>query len=138
MKTIIIATVLGMIINDYFLPKPILNFILIGMILSAVFANMLSESELSSLMHEFNPILWIARLGVTLIICPATVIKYLGFTLLPHSWVSLVFTGIAVSTEAAQIIQRTIATAAVINELIGVIFAKKGFEWAGELTYKKV
>jgi len=27
----------------------------------------------------------------------------------------------------------------VINELIGVIFAKKkGFEWAGELTYKKV
>ena len=25
-----------------------------------------------------------------------------------------------------------------INELIGVIFAKKGFEWAGELTYKKV
>ena len=94
MKTIIIATVLGMIINDYFLPKPILNFILIGMILSAVFANMFSESELSSLMHEFNPILWIARLGVTLI-------KYLGFTLLPHSWVSLVFTGIAVSTPAA-------------------------------------
>ena len=51
MKTIIIATVLGMIINDYFLPKPILNFILIGMILSAVFANMFSESESVSYTH---------------------------------------------------------------------------------------
>ena len=59
------------------------------------------QNQLSSLMHEFNPILWIARLGVTLIMCPDTVIKYLGFTLLPHSWVSLVFTGIAVSTPAA-------------------------------------
>ncbi|MFQ7170769.1 MAG: hypothetical protein ACLRQF_00835 [Thomasclavelia ramosa] len=57
MKTIIIATVLGMIINDYFLPKPILNFILIGMILSAVFANMFSESELSSLMHSLTNIM---------------------------------------------------------------------------------
>lgn len=27
----------------------------------------------------------------------------------------------------------TIAAAAVINEIIAVIFAKKGFEWAGEL-----
>lgn len=53
--------------------------------------------------------------------------------------VSLVFTGIAVSIligpdkEGANLIQGTIAAAAVINEIIAVIFAKKGFEWAGEL-----
>ena len=65
--------------------------------------------------------------------------KYLGFTLLPRSGVSLVFTGIAVSVlsgpapECAEIIQGTIAAAAVINEIIAVFMAKKGFEWAGEL-----
>ena len=35
--------------------------------------------------------------GAALTHAPATVKKYLGFTLLPHSGVSLVFTGIAVS-----------------------------------------
>ncbi len=71
-----------------------------------------------------------------------TVKKYLGLTLLPHSGVSLVFTGIAVSTiapinpEAASVIQGTIAAAAVINEIIAVIIAKKGFEWAGEFNKK--
>lgn len=64
--------------------------------------------------------------------------KYLGFTLLPHSGVSLVFTGIAVTTisafnaEAALILQGTIAAAAIINEVIAVILSKKAFEWAGE------
>lgn len=70
---------------------------------------------------------------------PKTVRNFLGFTLLPHSGVSLVFTGIAVSVlikpapECASIIQGTIAAAAVINEIIAVFMAKKGFEWAGEL-----
>ena len=69
----------------------------------------------------------------------STITKYLGFTLLPHSGVFLVFTGIAVSIlngpapECASIIQGTIAAAAVINEIIAVYMAKKGFEWAGEL-----
>lgn len=73
---------------------------------------------------------------------PAVLQKYLGLTLLPHSGVSLVFTGIAVSTlavpapEEAKIVQGTIAAAAVINEVIAVILAKKGFEWAGELHAK--
>lgn len=73
---------------------------------------------------------------------PDSLKKYLGLTLLPHSGVSLVFTGIAVSTlavpapEEAKIIQGTIAAAAVINEVIAVILAKKGFEWAGELHAK--
>ena len=84
-----------------------------------------------------------ARFGAKATDLPDTVQKYLGFTLLPHSGVSLVFTGIAVSVlsgpapECAKIIQGTIAAAAVINEIIGVITAKKGFEWAGEFHIKE-
>lgn len=68
-----------------------------------------------------------------------TVVKYLGFTLLPHSGVSLVFTGIAVSTldgidpSLASIISGTIVAAAIINEIIAVIVAKFAFKWAGEI-----
>ncbi|SJZ39753.1 cation:proton antiporter [Anaerorhabdus furcosa] len=81
-----------------------------------------------------------ARVGATLTRMPVTVQKYLGFTLLPHSGVSLIFTGIAVSVlqgpapEEAVIIQGTIAAAAVINEIIAVIAAKKGFELANEFN----
>ncbi len=84
-----------------------------------------------------------ARLGAKATGLPATVQKYLGFTLLPHSGVSLVFTGIAVSVlsgpapKCVTIIQGTIAAAAVINEIIAVIAAKKGFEWAGEFHKKE-
>jgi Kef-type K+ transport system membrane component KefB len=79
-----------------------------------------------------------AYLGASITKAPETVKKYLGFTLLPHSGVSLVFTGLASSVldipdpRSASILQGTIA-AAVINEVIAVIIAKKGFEWAGEL-----
>lgn len=84
-----------------------------------------------------------ARFGAKITGMPLTVQKYLGFTLLPHSGVSLVFTGIAVSilnaqaAECAVIIQGTIAAAAVLNEIIAVIAAKKGFEWAGEIADKE-
>lgn len=80
-----------------------------------------------------------AYFGSCITKAPKTVKKYLGFTLLPHSGVSLVFTGIAVSVltksapESAQIVQGTIAAAAIINEIIAVIMAKKGFEWAQEM-----
>lgn len=80
-----------------------------------------------------------AWFGATVTHAPGTVRKYLGLTLLPHSGVSLVFAGIAVSVlegsapEYAPLIQGTIAAAAVINEIIAVFMAKKGFEWAGEL-----
>lgn len=179
--TVLLAAIIGIYVNEYLLPKPILNFMLVGMSLSAVFANMISEVDLAVLMQDFNPILWTAmiiviinlgapldyhlifkagvftfvyiasraagkylgaRFGATITHCPDTVKKYLGLTLLPHSGVSLVFTGIAVSTisnssiEAAQIIQGTIAAAAVINEIIAVVAAKKGFEWAGEMKYQ--
>lgn len=79
-----------------------------------------------------------ARFGAKAINLPDTVQKYLGLTLLPHSGVSLVFTGIACATLTSQpeligIVQGTIAAAAVINEIIAVIAAKKGFELAGEI-----
>ncbi len=79
-----------------------------------------------------------ARLGATIMHMPETVKKYLGLTLLPHSGVSLVFTSIACAAlqsalALVRIVQGTIAAAAVINEIIAVIAAKKGFELAGEL-----
>ena len=69
---------------------------------------------------------------------PDAVQKYLGLTPLPHSGVSLVFTGIACATLASQpdlvgILQGTLAAAAVINEIIAVIAAKKGFVLAKEI-----
>ena len=83
-----------------------------------------------------------AYFGARITKSESTVQKYLGLTLLPHSGVSLVFTGIAVSVlsgpapECAAIVQGTIAAAAVINEIIAVMIAKKGFEWAGEIPLK--
>ncbi|MGL4737179.1 MAG: cation:proton antiporter [Cellulosilyticaceae bacterium] len=80
-----------------------------------------------------------AYVGAAASQAPDTVKKYLGFTLLPHSGVSLIFTGMAVGTlsgpapEYAMMIQGTIAAAAVINEIIAVFLARQGFKWAGEL-----
>lgn len=80
-----------------------------------------------------------ARLGAKATHMPQTVQKYLGLTLLPHSGVSLVFTGIAASIlavpapDCAKIITGTIAAAAIINEIIAVIIAQKAFKWANEL-----
>lgn len=80
-----------------------------------------------------------AYLGGKMTKADTTVTKYLGFTLLPHSGVSLVFTGIAVSTltvvdaSLASIVSGTIVAAAIINEIIAVIVAKFAFKWAGEI-----
>lgn len=80
-----------------------------------------------------------AFIGAKVTGLPKTVEGYLGLTLLPHSGVSLVFTGIATTTlsafdlSSAAILQGTIAAAAVINEIIAVIIAKKAFQWAGEI-----
>lgn len=80
-----------------------------------------------------------AYTGARISKAPKAVRKYLGLTLLPHSGVSLIFTGIAVNIligpapEYAAIIQGTIAAAAVINEILAVILAKQAFKYAGEL-----
>lgn len=80
-----------------------------------------------------------AFLGGKLTKAESTVTRYLGFTLLPHSGVSLVFTGIAVTnltaidTSLADIVSGTIVAAAIINEIIAVIVAKNAFKWAREM-----
>lgn len=174
---ILLTSAIGFFFNAYVMPKPVLNFMLMGMSFSAVFSNLISQERLEEIMEGFNPILGIsmiivilnlgapldyhlildaglftvvyiiargfgkyfgAWLGAGITHAPDTVRRYLGLTLLPHSGVSLVFTGIAVSVllpvspENANIIQGTIAAAAVINEVLAVMIAKKGFELAGE------
>lgn len=175
--TILFTSGIGWFVNTYWMPKPVLNFMLIGMAFSATFANMVPHKRLHAIMTGFGPMLSFSMIVVILNLgapldyhlimgagfftaiyiiaracgkyfgayfgssithAPETVKKYLGFTLLPHSGVSLVFTGIAINVlaqpapECATIIQGTIAAAAVINEVIAVLVAKKGFEWAGE------
>lgn len=85
-----------------------------------------------------------AFLGGKITKAEPTVTKYLGLTLLPHSGVSLVFTGIAVNTlsaidaELAAILSGTIVAAAIINEIIAVIIAKAAFKRAGEIQSGKI
>ena len=80
-----------------------------------------------------------AFLGGKLTKADPTVTRYLGFTLLPHSGVSLVFTGIAVTTlngidpALSAIVSGTIVAAAIINEIFAVIVAKLAFKWAHEI-----
>ena len=122
-----------MVLNQYVLPVPAINFLLIGMAFSTVFANMISEKQLAEIMKVMDPVIGIsliiailnlgapldyhlifgaglytaiyitaraigkysgAYLGASVTHAPQTVKKFLGFTLLPHSGVSLVFTGI--------------------------------------------
>ncbi|MGN0481864.1 MAG: cation:proton antiporter [Lachnospiraceae bacterium] len=182
MAGVIITSIIGILCNQYLMPSPVLNFMLMGMAFSAAFANIITEDELCRITKAFNPILGVAmiivilnlgapldyhaifgagaytfiyiatraagkyfgaRLGAKATGLDKNVRRYLGLTLLPHSGVSLVFTGIAVSTlagspgDCTQIIRGTIAAAAVINEVIAVIAAKKGFELAGEITHKE-
>ncbi len=179
---LLLSCALGLYLNQVVLPSPVINFLLIGMAFSTVFANMISEKQLNAIMKVMNPVIGLglivailnlgapldyhlifgagvytavyiisraigkysgAYIGAALTHAPDTVKKYLGLTLLPHSGVSLIFTGISVSIlsgpapECASIIQGTIAAAAVINEIIAVFMAKKGFEWAGELHQAK-
>lgn len=175
--SVLFTSFAGFFFNNYLLPKPLLNFLLLGMAFSATFANMISEEQLCQLKAGFSPFLAVSMVivilnlgapldyhsimgagvftavyivsralgkylgsywGASITHAPRTVKKYLGLTLLPHSGVSLVFTGIAVSIlgsadpESSRIVQGTIAAAAVINEIVAVVIAKKGFEWAGE------
>ena len=127
------SAAIGMVLNQYVLPVPAINFLLIGMAFSTVFANMISEKQLAEIMKVMDPVIGIsliiailnlgapldyhlifgaglytaiyitaraigkysgAYLGASVTHAPQTVKKFLGFTLLPHSGVSLVFTGI--------------------------------------------
>lgn len=179
--SILVTSCVGMAAN-HLLGTSVLNFMLLGMGLSAVFANRIDQPALDAIMKRMTPAIGLAMIVVILNLgapldyhlilgaglytalyivaralgkysgayvgaaatgSPRTVRRYLGLTLLPHSGVSLLFTGIAVSVlsgpdpQGAALIQGTIAAAAVINEILAVLLAKKGFEWAGELGKQK-
>lgn len=179
---VLAAAGLTMAANAYLMPFPILNFMLTGMVYSAVFANRIPEQQLDGMMALCTPVIGgcftliilnlgapldyhlildaglftavyiVARavgkiggaaIGAQISGAPATVRKYLGFTLMPHSGVSLVLTGIAISSltgsfsQYGDIVRGTIAAAAVINEVIAVFLARKGFQLAGELGAAK-
>lgn len=84
-----------------------------------------------------------AFLGGKITKAEPTVTKYLGLTLLPHSGVSLVFTGIAVNafstidSSFTTILSGTIVAAAIINEIIAVLLAQVAFKKAGEINSAK-
>ncbi|MGL5674948.1 MAG: cation:proton antiporter [Cellulosilyticaceae bacterium] len=173
------AAATAIIINEYVLPSPMLNVMLVGVSFSATIANLVSKERIEGIMRDNQPIIGLfmivvilnlgapldyhlilgagiftaiyivsraigkiggAYTGAVISKAEPTVKKYLGLTLLPHSGVSLIFTGIAVNTligptpENAAIIQGTIAAAAVINEIIAVFLAKEGFKRAGEIN----
>lgn len=179
---VLVAACLTMAVNAYVMPFPILNFMLTGMVYSAIFANRVEEEKLNELMTLCSPIIggcftliilnlgapldyhlildaglftaiYIlsravgkiggAAIGARMSGAPTMVRKYLGFTLMPHSGVSLVLTGIAISSltgsfsQYGDIVRGTIAAAAVINEVIAVFLARKGFQLAGELGAEK-
>lgn len=172
------TAVAGLAVNRFLLPRPMMNFMLLGMAFSAALANVLPEEKMKETMRSYNPVLGVAMIVVILNLgapldyrllvgaglytfvniasraagkyggafVGAAITKsdrkirnYLGLTLLPHSGVSLLFTGIAVTTvsafdpESATVIQGTIAAAAIINEIVAVIVSKKAFQWAGEI-----
>ena len=175
---VLAAASLTMAANAYLMPFPILNFMLTGMVYSAVFSNRIPEQQLDQIMTLCAPMIggcftliilnlgapldyhlildaglftaiYIlsravgkiggAAIGARMSGAPDVVQKYLGFTLMPHSGVSLVLTGIAISSltgpfaQYGDIVRGTIAAAAVINEVIAVFLARKGFQLAGEL-----
>ena len=69
--------------------------------------------------------------------------KYFGLALLPHSGVSLLFTGISINFLTvidpclASIIQGMIASAGLINEIIVVLLAKFALQKAHEILGSK-
>ncbi len=182
LSSILVSFTISYCIDNFILPEPSLNYILVGMATFTTVANLIDEHKMNQIAYSATPILGIAfivmimnlgapldyhlilsagtltaiyiisrtfgkyfstYLGAKISKADDNVKKYLGFVLLPHSGVSLVFTGMAVATlntfdtESAIIIQGTIAAAAVINEVFAVILAKKGFEWGGEIGSDK-
>ena len=61
---ILFTSAVGFFFNNQVMPKPVLNFMLIGMAFSATFANMVSEERLEQIMSVFNPVLGVAMIIV--------------------------------------------------------------------------
>ena len=64
--TLLLTSLVGFVLNTYVMPKPVLNFMLIGMAFSATFSNMISQERLEQIMKAFNPILGFSMIVVIL------------------------------------------------------------------------
>ncbi len=180
---LVVTFLIGYAVDNFILPVPSTNYMLMGMAVFATIANTVTQEKMHTIEKASSPILALSllvlimnlgapldynlilgagvltavyiisraigkyfstRCGAKLTNAPFTVQKYLGLTLLPHSGVSLVFTGMAVAslssfdTASAQLVQATISAAAVINEIFAVLLAKKGFELAGEMNHAEI
>ena len=139
-NSIVASSVSGGSVPLYMIPVMVLLPVIIGLVTGLPAGWLLNRvrgrvQTLAILLAGITLTVGIGWLINTKILSGITLKKCLGLTLLPHSGVSLVFTGIACATLASQpeligILQGTIAAAAVINEIIAVIAAKKGFELA--------
>ncbi len=56
LSLMLLATAVGIWVNTL-LPRPVLNFMIIGMGFSATFANMISEERLEEILSTMNPVL---------------------------------------------------------------------------------
>lgn len=111
-----LAWLSGKLISKLKMPA-ILGWLIAGMLLGPHALGVLPQSMLDAGLYK-TVITWMqCAFGLML----GTVRKYLGLTLLPHSGVSLVFTGIVCSVlestrpDLASIVKGTIAAAAVIK-----------------------
>lgn len=76
-----------------------------------------------------------ASIGASIMKAPATVKKYIGFTLIPQAGVAIGLSLIAANTipEFGQTIRAVILSATLIYELIGPVITKIGLKKAGEI-----
>ena len=117
---------------------------LMGVAYSGVLSNMIDEEKLQLLLQAYNPILAISLL-ISIVDLGAPLDYHLILGAGFYTFVYIVAraagknggarlgTTLQSQSSLVRIVQGTIAAAAVINEIIAVIAAKKGFELAGEL-----
>lgn len=114
---LLLAVLAGKLVSKMKLPS-ILGWLLVGMFLGPHALGLMPQAVLDTQWYK-TAIMWM-QCAFGLMLGTELVWKNLGLTLLPHSGVSLVFTGIACSALASQpelvsIVQGTIAAAAVIK-----------------------
>lgn len=64
--SILLITYIGYLFNTIVMPKPILNFMLMGMAFSAAFSNIVEEEKLNEILTDFSPILSFSMIAVIL------------------------------------------------------------------------
>ncbi len=123
--TIIIAYLAGKLVAKMKLPS-ILGWLIAGMVLGPHALSLMNQEVLDSKWYEI--LIPILECTVGLMIGTELVWKKIK-----KSGKAIIITTLTQSLGTFIIVS---LVAAVINEIIAVIFAKKGFEWAGELEHQ--